>query len=169
MGEMRREKSDLTGEKDKLTKENSRLNFQIETEEGEAVDKGNRHESLLQQLQELSDAEGLAYKEAEEKYRQNRKTKTARTIAENFAPQRSQFLNEREELLNGNHGLRALQMQFNQDYTLDFMTGMEGMAEYREARQKLQSVDIIHYEAKLKSAKEDCEEVFRSDFGNAAG
>ena len=148
---------------------NSRLNFQIETEEGEAVDKGNRHESLLQQLQELSDAERLAYKEAEEKYRQNRKTKTARTIAENFAPQRSQFLNEREELLNGNHGLRALQMQFNQDYTLDFMTGMEGMAEYREARQKLQSVDIIHYEAKLKSAKEDCEEVFRSDFGNAAG
>lgn len=162
--EVRQEKSDLTGEKDKLTKENSRLNLQIETEEGEAVDKGKRHESLLQQLQELSDAEGLAYKEAKEKYRQNRKTKTARTIAENFAPQRSQFLNEREELLNGNHGLRALQMQFNQDYTLDFMTGMEGMAEYREARQKLQSVDIIHYEEKLKSAKEDCEEIFRSDF-----
>ena len=67
-------------------------------------------------------------------------------------------MNEREELLNGNHGLRALQMQFNQDYTLDFMTGMEGMAEYREARQKLQAVDIIHYEEKLKSAKEDCGE-----------
>lgn len=162
--EMKQEKSDLNGEKNKLTKENSRLNLQIEAAEEEAGDKGKRHEYLLQQLQELSDAEGLAYKEAEEKYRQNRKTKSARTIAENFAPQRSQFLNEREELLNGNYGLRALQMQFNQDYTLDFTTGMEGMAEYREARQKLQSVDIIHYEEKLKSAKEDCEEIFRSDF-----
>lgn len=162
--EMKQEKSDLNGEKNKLTKENSRLNLQIEAAEEEAGDKGKRHEYLLQQLQELSDAEGLAYKEAEEKYRQNRKTKSARTIAGNFAPQRSQFLNEREELLNGNYGLRALQMQFNQDYTLDFMTGMEGMAEYREARQKLQSVDIIHYEEKLKSAKEDCEEIFRSDF-----
>lgn len=141
-----------------------RLDNQIEQWEEQAVRKGNESESLLRQLQEQSDTEGLLYKEAQEKYQQNRKTKSARKIAENFAPQHSQFVNEREELLNGNHGLRALQMQFNQDYTLDFMTGTEGMAEYREARQKLQSVDIIRYEEKLKSAKEDCEEIFRSDF-----
>ena len=158
------EKDRLNKEKNRLRNENSRLELKIEEAEREAADKGSRHEVLLGKLQEQSDTEGLAYKDAEEKYKQNRKTKKARTIAENFAPQRSQFINEREELLNGNHGLRALQMQFNQDYTLDFMTGMEGMAEYREARQKLQSVDIIRYEEKLKSAKEDCEEIFRSDF-----
>lgn len=162
--EKQEEKGELNKEKDKLRKENNRLELQIEGAEQEAEEKGSRHETLLRQLQEKSDTEGLAYKDAEEKYKQNRKTKTARTIAENFAPRRTQFMNEREELLNGNHGLRALQMQFNQDYTLDFMTGMEGMAEYREARQKLQAVDIIHYEEKLKSAKEDCEEIFRSDF-----
>lgn len=155
---------ELRDERNRLGKENMRLDNQIEQWEKEAVRKGNESESLLGQLQEQADAEGLLYKEAQEKYQQNRKTKSARKIAENFAPQHSQFVNEREELLNGNHGLRALQMQFNQDYTLDFMTGTEGMAEYREARQKLQSVDIIRYEEKLKSAKEDCEEIFRSDF-----
>ena len=159
-----KELKELRDERNRLRKENMRLDNQIEQWEKEAVRKENESESLLRQLQEQADEEGLLYKEAEVKYQQNHKTKSARTIAENFAPQHSQFVNEREELLNGNHGLRALQMQFNQDYTLDFMTGTEGMAEYREARQKLQSVDIIRYEEKLKSAKEDCEEIFRSDF-----
>lgn len=159
-----KEIKELRDERNRLGKENMRLDNQIEQWEKEAVRKENESESLLGQLQEQADEEGLLYKEAEVKYQQNHKTKSARTIAENFAPQHSQFVNEREELLNGNHGLRALQMQFNQDYTLDFMTGTEGMAEYREARQKLQSVDIIRYEEKLKSAKEDCEEIFRSDF-----
>ncbi len=159
-----KELKELRDERNRLGKENMRLDNQIEQWEKEAVRKENESESLLRQLQEQADEEGLLYKEAEMKYQQNHKTKSARTIAENFAPQHSQFVNEREELLNGNHGLRALQMQFNQDYTLDFMTGTEGMAEYREARQKLQSVDIIRYEEKLKSAKEDCEEIFRSDF-----
>lgn len=159
-----KELKELRDERNRLGKENMRLDNQIEQWEKEAVRKENESESLLGQLQEQADEEGLLYKEAEMKYQQNHKTKSARTIAENFAPQHSQFVNEREELLNGNHGLRALQMQFNQDYTLDFMTGTEGMAEYREARQKLQSVDIIRYEEKLKSAKEDCEEIFRSDF-----
>ena len=159
-----KELKELRDERNRLGKENMRLDNQIEQWEKEAVRKENESESLLRQLQEQADEEGLLYKEAEVKYQQNHKTKSARTIAENFAPQHSQFVNEREELLNGNHGLRALQMQFNQDYTLDFMTGTEGMAEYREARQKLQSVDIIRYEEKLKSAKEDCEEIFRSDF-----
>lgn len=159
-----KEIKELRDERDRLSRENMRLDNQIEQWEEQAVRKENESRSLLGQLQEQSDTEGLLYKEAQEKYQQNRKTKSARKIAENFAPQHSQFVNEREELLNGNHGLRALQMQFNQDYTLDFMTGTEGMAEYREARQKLQSVDIIRYEEKLKSAKEDCEEIFRSDF-----
>ena len=147
-----------------LGNENYRLQIQVESAEGAVQEKKAQCYSLQQSLEAQADADGIVFKEAEDKYLQNRKSKTARTIADNFAPQRAQFINEREELLNGNRGLKTLQMQFNHDFTLDFMTGTEGMTEYREALQKLKSVEIVRYEEKLKSAKDDCEQIFRSDF-----
>ena len=158
------ERKALDEEFKRLEKENYRLEIQVGNAEGAVQEKKAQCYSLLQSLEAQADADGIVFKEAEAKYLQNRKSKTARTIAENFAPQRAQFINEREELLNGNRGLKTLQMQFNHDFTLDFMTGTEGMTEYREALQKLKSVEIVRYEEKLKSAKDDCEQIFRSDF-----
>lgn len=159
-----RERESLAKEKERLDKENSKLEIQVEESQKEVQEKKEQYQNLLQKLEEQADADGIIFKEADDKYRQNRKSKSARTIAENFAPQRSQFMNERDELLNGNRGLRALQMQFNHDFTLDFMTGTEGMSDYRAALQKLKSVEIVRYEEKLKTAKDDCEQIFRSDF-----
>ena len=158
------ERKALDEEFKRLEKENYRLEIQVESAEGAVQEKKAQCYSLQQSLEAQADADGIVFKEAEDKYLQNRKSKTARTIADNFAPQRVQFINEREELLNGNRGLKTLQMQFNHDFTLDFMTGTEGMTEYREALQKLKSVEIVRYEEKLKSAKDDCEQIFRSDF-----
>ena len=158
------ERKALDEEFKRLEKENYRLEIQVESAEGAMQEKKAQCYSLQQSLEAQADADGIVFKEAEDKYLQNRKSKTARTIADNFAPQRVQFINEREELLNGNRGLKTLQMQFNHDFTLDFMTGTEGMTEYREALQKLKSVEIVRYEEKLKSAKDDCEQIFRSDF-----
>lgn len=154
----------LAEELKRLGNENSRLELQVENAEGAVQEKKAQCHSLQQSMEAQADADGIVFKEAEDKYLQNRKAKAARTIADNFAPQRAQFINEREELLNGNRGLKTLQMQFNHDFTLDFMTGTEGMPEYREALQKLKSVEIVRYEEKLKSAKDDCEQIFRSDF-----
>lgn len=158
------ERKALDEEFQRLEKENYRLEIQVGSAEGVVQEKKAQCYSLQQSLEAQEDADGIVFKEAEAKYLQNRKSKTARTIADNFAPQRAQFINEREELLNGNRGLKTLQMQFNHDFTLDFMTGTEGMTEYREALQKLKSVEIVRYEEKLKSAKDDCEQIFRSDF-----
>ena len=158
------ERKALDEEFKRLEKENYRLELQVGSAEGAVKEKKAQCYSLQQSLEAQADADGIVFKEAEDKYLQNRKSKTARTIADNFAPQRAQFINEREELLNGNRGLKTLQMQFNHDFTLDFMTGTEGMTEYREALQKLKSVEIVRYEEKLKSAKDDCEQIFRSDF-----
>lgn len=158
------ERKALDEEFKRLEKENYRLEIQVGSAEGVVQEKKAQCYSLQQSLEAQADADGIVFKEAEAKYLQNRKSKTARTIADNFAPQRAQFINEREELLNGNRGLKTLQMQFNHDFTLDFMTGTEGMTEYREALQKLKSVEIVRYEEKLKSAKDDCEQIFRSDF-----
>ena len=124
-------------EKDSLSEENIRLENQIDTHRNEMQERKKEYDSLRTELEEQADRDGAVYKEAEDKYRQNRKSKSAQVIAVNFAPQRSQLLREREELLDGRTGLKELQMRFNQEFTLDFV---------------------------MKLAREDCEQIFRSDF-----
>ena len=109
--------------------------------------------------------EGLSYREAEEKYRINRRSKSAKTIAENFAPRGVQLANEKEDLLYASgSGLVSMQHRFNQEFNQDLLIGPEGMGDYRRAQQRLKSVEVVRYEEKLKQAKADCEEIFRSDF-----
>ena len=151
-------------EKDSLNGENIRLENQIDMHRKERQLGKKEYDSLRTELEEQADRDGAVYKEAEVKYRQNRKSKSAQVIAVNYAPQRSQLLREREELLDGRTGLKELQMRFNQEFTLDFVTGLANISEYREALQKLKSVEIVRYEEKLKLAREDCEQIFRSDF-----
>lgn len=160
-----KEREEKEVKKQKLDKETGRLEGQLETHEKDLADKKTEYESLRSELEKQADQEGAAYREAEEKYLQNRKTKGARTIRENFAPQKAQYTNEKERLLNDNrNGLIALQMKYNQDFTLDYVTGLTGISDYREAMQKLKNVEIVRCEERLKLAKEDCEQIFRSDF-----
>lgn len=147
-----------------LDKEITRLELQIEAHRQTAAGKKQDYEAMREELERQADTEGLAYREAEEKYRQSRKNRQARNIAENFAPRRVQLLNERDRLLNDKGGLMVLQTSFNQEFAADFVTGLTGISEYREALQKLKGVEIVRYEEKLKLAKEDCEQIFRSDF-----
>ncbi|MCI8947020.1 MAG: cell division protein MukB, partial [Lachnospiraceae bacterium] len=151
-------------EKDSINRENMRLENQIDTHRNELQERKKEYDILRTELEEQADRDGAACKEADDKYRQNRKSKSAQVIAVNFAPQRSQLLREREELLDGKTGLKELQMRFNQEFALDFVTGLANISEYREALQKLKSVEIVRYEEKLKLAREDCEQIFRSDF-----
>lgn len=160
-------KKELDGkvtEKDGLNRENIHLENQIDTHRNELQERKKEYDILRTELEEQADRDGAVYKEAEDKYRQNRKSKSAQVIAVNFAPQKSQFLREREELLDGKSGLKELQMRFNQEFALDFVMGLTGISEYREALQKLKGVEIVRYEEKLKAAREDCEQIFRSDF-----
>ncbi len=151
-------------EKDSINRENMRLENQIDIHRNELQERKKEYDILRTELEEQADRDGAACKEADDKYRQNRKSKSAQVIAVNFAPQRSQLLREREELLDGKTGLKELQMRFNQEFALDFVTGLANISEYREALQKLKSVEIVRYEEKLKLAREDCEQIFRSDF-----
>ena len=151
-------------EKERLSEENIRLENQIDAHRNEMQERKKEYDILRTELEEQADRDGAVYKEAEDKYRQNRKSKSAQVIAVNFAPKRSQLLREREELLDGRKGLKELQMRFNQEFTLDFMLGLVNISEYREALQKLKGVEIVRFEEKLKLAREDCEQIFRSDF-----
>ena len=161
LAECSKEKKALEEEKERLDKENNRLLIQIEGSENLVRQKKESAEAGEAQLVKLQDENGLAYHEAQDKYAQNRRLKSPATIAENFAPQRTQFENEKASLTGQ---LMQSQSRFNMDFTQDFVIGLAGISEYREYARKLQSVEIIRYEEKLRKAKEDCEQIFRSDF-----
>lgn len=155
------EKKAVTEEEKRLTSENARLFNQIESLETEQKNKENILSESVADLEKKLDADGGVYQEAQEKYNLNRKTKTARKIAENFSPQRSQYENEKTVLVDT---MKDLQYRYNTDFTQDFIVGLSGIAEYREAAVKLRSVEMIRYEEKLYQAKTDCEQIFKSDF-----
>lgn len=164
LAEKETEHGEREKEKNALNKETVRLEDMIERQR-QAVDmKKQEYDTMREQLERQADEEGLAYRDAEEKYRQNRKSKQPKNIAENYAPRRAQLCNEKDRLLSGKGGLYELQMRFNQEFAVDFVTGLTGISAYREAHHKLKSVEIVRYEEKLMRAKEDCEQIFRSDF-----
>ena len=154
---MKKLKADIAG----LQRSRARLEEQLE----QLVKDRDQMEEMLAEgtklLQQKQDAEGMSFREAEEKYRLNRKTKTPEVIKNNFTPRRSQLLNERNEGLDI---LRQKQYRYNTDFTEDMTTGLTGAAEYREAAARLRTVEKVKYEEKLKKAMDDCEEIFRSDF-----
>lgn len=161
LGEKEKEKDIISNTEKQLNKENARLVNRVEGLKQEVSEKAEKLSESIKGLENRIDSDGISYQEAEEKYRLNRKTKTAKTVADNFSPQRTQFENEKSLLVDK---LKDLQYRYNTDFTQDFVVGLSGMAEYREATQKLKSVEMIRYEEKLRQAKEDCEQIFKSDF-----
>ncbi len=155
------EKKKVVEEENSITEEISRLAVNIEnleTEVSSLIEEGKEKEKELQIKQDENIA---GYKEASDKYAVNRKTKSAKTIADNFAPQKTQFENDRNRFIDE---IKQYQYRFNQEFTEDFSIGLAGISEYREAAYKLKSIDIIRYEENLRKAKDECEEIFRSDF-----
>ena len=161
LGEKENEKKAVAENEKRLNNENARLLNQIENLEKSQQNNEMALDESVKALERKLDSDGIVYQEAEEKYNINRKTKTARKVAENFAPQRSQFENEKTNLVDK---MKDLQYRYNTDFTQDFVVGESGMAEYREAAVKLRSVEMIRYEEKLRQAKDDCEQIFKSDF-----
>jgi uncharacterized protein YPO0396 len=154
----------VTRERDRLQKETMRLANRNEQNEQEISKQSYEKSQEQRRFEEISDQNPIESREAEEKYHQNRKNKSPRMIADNFAPQRSQFLNEKEEILNGKGGLRDLQESFNHTFDQDFLRGMEGIRDYIDAKSKLESVEIVRFEEQLHKAQEECEMIFKSDF-----
>ena len=161
LGEKEEQREKLNKEKEVLTKENARLTNKLEDLKYNVTDKSEQLVKSTENLEKKMDTDGLAYQDAYNKYLANRKTKSARKIVENFSPQRVQFENARNDAIDR---LKDLQYRYNTDFTQDFIIGLTGMSEYREAAQTLKSVEMIRYEEKLRKAKEDCEQIFKSDF-----
>ena len=141
--------------------EKARLVNQVEDAEGKVSGDEDVLRERSRDLDTVFEQNGADYSAAEGKYKQNRKTKEPGQIFQNFSPQKARFVNERSSFVDR---LYRLQSRFNADFSMDFTTGTAEAHQYREARDKLAKVEIVKYEEKLRTARADCERIFRSDF-----
>lgn len=100
----------------------------------------------------------LAMADAEAKYEEGVRTKTAETILENYARRRKAIESTRSDALVK---MAALQATYKDG---DFGTGLEVVQAYRDDLLKLEKSDLITYEERLAKAQEDCEIEFRENF-----
>lgn len=151
----------IKNEKDNLIEERAKLSNQIDNLKERISSNSEILELKQRELADIYEQTGTEYKVASDKYQQNRKSKEPQKIYDNFSPQKTQFENEKNNLVKELYGLQS---DFNAEFSLDFTTGTEETSQYREAANKLARVEIVKYEEKLRTAKMDCESIFRSDF-----
>ena len=159
--EKEKEKADVLQEEKLLHKELARLSNKIDFIKQLSAEKESRFSQSKLMLEKKQDADGRAYAEAVAEYEKSRKTKQVKKVTEQYVPIQEQLKEEKGRLFDK---LKELQYRYNTDFTEDFKIGLDGMAEYRMAMQKLKAVEMIRHEEKLRLVKEDCEQIFRSDF-----
>ena len=130
------------------TEQKIRMLSELETSEKKAA-------GLLEQLSESNSGE---YREAEEKYQQNERSKTADTIFSNYQPRKQALNNRYTELIAQ---LRSLQQNYKYG---ELGIGKEYMEDYLTEYDKLTRGDLIEYEEKLREIQQNCETEFRETF-----
>jgi len=114
--------------------------------------------SAEEEKNRISSGHARALKDAEDRYEENVRTKSAETIAENYGPRRKAIENQRSKAIAE---LIEWQVKYKDG---DFGTGMELILSYRDELNKLEKSDLISYEDKLAKVQEDCEIEFRENF-----
>ena len=109
-------------------------------------------------LRDSSYGNDSALADAQQKYAEHQKTKSAGTILSNYQPRRQTLINQRSEAINK---LIIEQMQYKDN---ELGTGTEMMPAYEEAYTELTKHDLIRYEEQLRTISENCETEFRESF-----
>lgn len=150
--------SERENRRDSLKNKIAVLNADIENNEKNASAAAERLKVILSEIAELGKGYDEAMSLAETKFAEHIRTKSADTVALNFAPRKKTLENQKIQ----KHGeLTALQALYKNG---ENGTGENVISVYAEEAEELRNHEIIKCEEKLKSAKADCELEFRENF-----
>lgn len=99
--------------------------------------------------------------EVEKKYRDERKTKKASSIAYNFGNRASQDSIAFNNYMN--QQLIPLQQKYTATYTCDYPEGIEGASRYQQEYLSLQNIELERHKKKLAQAQIRCKDRFRKE------
>ncbi|WP_207646283.1 ATP-binding protein [Ruminococcus albus] len=113
---------------------------------------------LSSEIEKLCNGKESARAEANKKFEDHKKTKTAGTIYNNYQPRKAVLLNQKTDAIGK---LSALQTKYKDG---EFGTGINMMPDYTEEYNNLTRHDLISYEDKLRTIRENCETEFKESF-----
>lgn len=114
--------------------------------------------SIGSQISDMGKGNEAALSEAQHKFEEHKKTKSADTIMSNYLPRRVTLENKKND---ANSDLRVMQSKYKDG---ELGTGIDMMPAYYEEYSALAKYDLIRYEEKLRHIKDDCETEFRENF-----
>ncbi len=109
-------------------------------------------------LAESAHGNDTALSDANKKFAEHQRSKSAETILSNYLPRKQALLNQRTTADN------RLQMQQMQYKNGELGTGTEMMPAYDREYIELSKHDLLQYEEKLRTIEENCETEFRESF-----
>ena len=110
------------------------------------------------QLAEAAHGNDTALADANKKFAEHQRSKSAGTIFSNYQPRKQTLLNQRTAAVG------KLQMQQIQYKNGELGTGTEMMPAYDREYTELSKHDLLQYEEKLRTIEENCETEFRESF-----
>ena len=138
---------------------------EITNKERDIVDKDSRVSILKNEVEilhkerdSLGKQNTKASEEANARYFEMAKTRSPKTIADNYGPRRQTVINQQQASADK---MIELQAKYKDG---DFGTGMANIQLYRDDLTKLEKSDLISYEDKLATVQADCELEFRENF-----
>ncbi len=147
-------RKDLYNKKDKI----SRSNFEKEQLIKEIKHFENEINSIKAEIDELVRGNESELSDANKKYEENKKTKSADTIFSNYQPRKSELSKQKTNCITTLIGMQA------QYKNCEMGKGIEMMTAYTEEYNTLAKHDLIRYEEKLRVIRDNCETEFRESF-----
>ena len=99
--------------------------------------------------------------EITKRYTEASQTRTPAEIELYQRNYRQQCINQRDRYVNGE--LQPAQREYNAKYTVDYQTGLEGIAIYQDIYESLVSVELERFLENLRKAQVRCKERFRKE------
>ena len=130
--------------KERLTADIEQLEIEVSHIESQIIDMCKGNETALS--------------EAQHKFEEHKKTKSADTIFNNYHSRRETLKNQKEK---ANNELCIMQSKYKDG---ELGTGIDMMSAYSEEYSMLAKYDLIRYEEQLKTIQDNCEMEFRESF-----
>ena len=143
---------------DSVKSEITRKKFESETAHNRIRQLDSEIQKIEQQISDMSREHESALKEAQRRFDEHQKNKTSENDFRNYQPQRTRYVNSRENALS------LLIQQQTKYKNGDLGTGIAVINAYFEEYSSLTKHNLVSYEEKLRTIQENCETEFKESF-----
>lgn len=145
----------------KLERQEMRLENSVEENKNQVFQIESKLDAESKEFFEYQDKEPTIYNEANEKYLDQRNRLDIPKILENFESYKKTLEGIYNRLFSE---LCSVQGSYNSTFGKDYVSGLEGFAQFKNQFDKLNNIEIVRTEETIRKCRDKCEDIFRNEF-----